>query len=261
MALRKEIKILLVDDDDLSRRMLGLLLSENGYNYDTATNGIEAVTSVQSNTYDIVLMDLQMPLMDGFEATLKIREWEVNDNHTPIVALSAMLLDNEIQKCLKVGMDTCIEKPFDTETLFKLIDSYGGQSEKSASTDEPQNFEDSNKLMMLDIQDALPRFSHDVDVYQDFLNEFINELPYRMNQFRDIFLSGDYISLADKAHNLKGISSSMGAKQLSHLTHKLDQESQKEDQFLVQKTLEEIEKHILTLRKDAGKILSDFRGK
>ncbi len=116
--------ILLVDDDELNRRMLGLLLSKKGYRYDFASNGLEAVEAVQSQSYDIVLMDLRMPIMDGYEATGKIRSWETGDQHTPIVALTAMLFDDEKNKCLSAGMDDCISKPFDTEMLFQLIESY-----------------------------------------------------------------------------------------------------------------------------------------
>ena len=208
-------KILLVDDDDLSRRMMGLLLSEKGYNYDTASNGVEAIEAVQSQFYSIVLMDIQMPVMDGFEATSKIREWEAQNQHVPIVALTAMLLNDEIQKCLNVGMDDCIAKPFNADKLFKLIDTYINKPNRT----DIKRMNCANQQFSINwwcstFHEALPRFSMDVEIYREFLNEFIDGLPRRNNQIRTAFLSGKYKELAGSAHNLKGISASMGAKQL-----------------------------------------------
>jgi CheY-like chemotaxis protein len=249
-----------VDDDELSRRMMGLLMSDKGYNYDIASNGIEAIEAVQSQSYDIVLMDLQMPIMNGFEATSKIRNWEAENRHTPIVALTAMLFDNEVQKCLSVGMDDCISKPFNTETLFKLIESYVKKPKGLKSTKCPQEPKRTNELIILDIEEALPRFGKDIEIYRDFLNEFIDNLPQRIIQFRAAFLSGDYKALADSAHNLKGISASMGAKQLLHLSQKLDLKSQEGDRSVIQQMLEEIEKHVHVFQDEAIEILSGFIG-
>jgi len=252
----KEPKILLVDDDDLSRRMMGLLLSEKGYNYSTASNGLEAVEAVQSQLYDIVLMDLQMPVMDGFDATRKIREWEGGEKHIPIVALTAMLFENEIRKCLDAGMDECVAKPFDTDTLFQLIETLVTKPKQlSSSKDLPAtgNVEVSS---VLDIQEALPRFSKDIQVYKEFLQEFIDELPDKIKRLRKAYNSGDLKSLADSAHNLKGISASMGATQLSSLSQVLDQRSTNGDSLSVQQALEEIEEHVLELQSEAIRILN-----
>jgi CheY-like chemotaxis protein/HPt (histidine-containing phosphotransfer) domain-containing protein len=240
--------------------MMALLLSEKGYNYDTASNGVEAIEAVQSQSYDVVLMDLQMPIMDGFEATSIIRSWEAGNQHTPIVALTAMLFGDEIRKCLSVGMDDCISKPFNTESLFQLIESYVGQSKRQAQKKDSVETTEVCEPVLLDIQNALPRFSKDVEIYREFLNEFIDDLPQRINQFRTSFLSGDFTTLADSAHNLKGISASMGAKHLSYLSQKLDQKSKDGDRSVVQQALDEVEQHILVLQNEAIHILNDFTG-
>jgi two-component system sensor histidine kinase/response regulator len=236
--------------------MMGLLLSEKGYNYDTASNGLEAVEAVQSQTYDIVLMDLQMPLMNGFDATRKIRDFEAEERHVPIVALTAMLFDNEIQECLNAGMDECVAKPFDTDTLFRLIASYVEKANPSNLKVELQDTRKNKNLVVLDIQGALPRFSEDIEVYKNFLNEFVIELPGRIERFRSTFNAGDYLALADSAHNLKGISASMGANQLAHLSQMLDQICQSDDTLSIQQALEDIERHVSVLREEADNLLS-----
>ena len=257
----KESKILLVDDDELNRRMMGLLLSEKGYNYDTASNGLEAVEAIQSELYDLVLMDLQMPLMDGYDATRKIREWEADEHHTPIVALTAMLFDNEIQKCLSAGMDECVAKPFDTETLFRLIDSYVNKVNLPNARYELKEFTHIEAPMVLNVQGALPRFGKDVQLYNEFLNEFIGDLENRVEGFRRAFLAGDFQVLADGAHSLKGIAASMGAEHFAHLLEMLDQNCIGKDSLLIQQTLEETEKHALVLRDEAYNILHEYINK
>ena len=88
-------------------------------------------------------MDLQMPIMDGYEATQKIRAWEAGKSHIPIIALSAMIIDNEYQLCLDTGMDDCIVKPFNTEQLFQIIDSHVGKT-TSVNNMLEMKYEDAN---------------------------------------------------------------------------------------------------------------------
>jgi len=253
----KEPKILLVDDDELNRRMMGLLLSEKGYNYDTASNGLEAVEAIQSQLYDLVLMDLQMPFMDGYDATRKIREWETDEHHTPIVALTAMLFDNEIKQCLSAGMDECVAKPFDTETLFRLIDSYVYKVYLPEVKNELKDGSQSETLMVLNVQGALPRFGMDVQLFQEFLNEFIDDLENRVEGFRKAFLARDFQVLADGAHSLKGVAASMGAEHFAYLLEMLDRNCKTEDSLLIQQNLEETEKHALLLRNEVYNILRE----
>lgn len=251
-------KILLVDDDELSRRMMELVLSGEGYRFETASNGLEAVDAMKSQAFDIVLMDLQMPLMDGFEAARTIRDNEAENEHTPIVALTAMLFEDEIKRCLSAGMDECITKPINTDQLFRLIESYMNRSKNTVTLTKTQEEEKFDETTVLDIQGALPRFGKDVQVYREFLDEFIEGLPEKVNQFQKAFHSGDYQTLADSAHNLKGMSASMGARQLSHLSLILDQTSQTGDKLLIQQALDEIQENINNFASEAKKLLSEF---
>ena len=140
-----------------------------GIHIESAYNGADALAAIHSKHFDLILMDLQMPIMDGYEATQKIRAWEAGKSHVPIIALSAMILDNEYQLCLDTGMDGCIVKPFNTEQLFQIIESHVGKTTSAHNILEMKH-EDAN--IFLDIQAALPRFGNDVQVYQEFLMEF-----------------------------------------------------------------------------------------
>ena len=109
---------------------------------------------------------------------------------------------------------------------------------------------------MLDIQGALPRFSKDMQVYKEFLADFIGELPDKIKKLKNANNSGDFKALADGAHNLKGISASMGAMQLSSFSQILDQQSTKGDPLLIQHALEVIDEHVLELLREANRILN-----
>ena len=247
-------KILLVDDDFLNQRMMGLLLSNEGFSFETASNGDEAIKAVQTQQFDLVLMDLQMPVLDGYEATRRIRAWEAKKSHIPIIALTAMLFDEEeIQLCLDAGMDDCITKPFNTMELFQVIGSYveGSVDLTKNKNKQENNIDEGNPL--LDIQSALPRFGNNIRTYQEFLEEFIQTLPDKMKQFWIMFDSGDYQSLSASAHNLKGVSASLGAKRLSESVSKLDKQSRNGQSKLVKKTLRECNTNALNLQDNAMK--------
>ncbi len=260
----KKYKILLVDDDHLSQRMMGLVLSSGGYLYATACNGAEALEAVQSQHFDLILMDLQMPIMDGYEATRRIRALEAGKGQIPIIALTAMMFDDDNQLCLDTGMDGCIIKPFDIAQLYQAIDSFVENSKKSsvAQTKHGMKLEDENSL--LNIQAALPRFGNDIQTYREFLQEFLQSLPDRMKQIRTMFDSGDFQSLTKDSHNLKGVAASMGAMQISALAAKLEQHSRNGKSRLIEETLDECDKTVLILKNNAMKMLSrnpDFTDK
>jgi CheY-like chemotaxis protein len=260
---KKQYRILLVDDDHLNQRMMSLVLSGGGYLYDLAYNGEEAIKAVQTQQYDLILMDLQMPIMDGYEAAQRIRAWEAGRGRIPIIALTAMMFDDDTQLCYEAGMDGYIIKPFDTAQLYQVINSCIEKSENTRGvlTDHGMQLEDENSL--LSIQAALPRFGNDIKYYKEFLVEFIQTLPERMEQFQTLFSNGDYETLAKNAHNLKGVAASMGAIQLSVLAAKLDQQSRNRESGLIEETLGELNKIVLTLKKNGMKILfayQDFMG-
>lgn len=121
MNISKSLKILLVEDNVLNQKLIFLNLNKLGYDVDLAVNGKVAVSMVESNYYDLIIMDLMMPVMDGLSATIEIRKNELGkSSYTPIIGLTANTFDADRQKCLTVGMDEYMSKPFDLE-LFKEI--------------------------------------------------------------------------------------------------------------------------------------------
>jgi len=115
-------KILVVDDDLMSQHLMQVLLTREGYQVDVASNGLEAVDAIKYQEFDVVFMDLQMPGMDGMEASRRIREWENGRQHTLIVALTADYLADKGQRLFEAGMDHYLSKPFEVQHIRRILE-------------------------------------------------------------------------------------------------------------------------------------------
>ncbi len=118
------ISILLVEDNLLNQRIVTFSLKKYQYEVAIANNGLEGVNMYKNQKFDVVLMDIMMPIMDGLEATLKIREFEETENKdkTPIIAITANTMDNDRDKCISYGMNDFMAKPFDMDKLLKIFE-------------------------------------------------------------------------------------------------------------------------------------------
>jgi CheY-like chemotaxis protein len=114
-------RILIVEDNPMNRTLIVKILQKRGFETDTAENGKIAVFKVRNQKYDIVLMDLQMPEVDGYEATRQIRGLQNHKSNIPIIAMTAHTMAGEMEKCFEIGMDDFIPKPFFSDMLFKKI--------------------------------------------------------------------------------------------------------------------------------------------
>jgi CheY-like chemotaxis protein len=124
MARPIHARVLVVDDNIVNQKMAVKMLEKLGCTIEVANNGLEAVERVEKSTYDLVLMDCQMPEMDGYEATVKIRLHENSSKHTLIIAMTAYAMQGDRERCLKAGMDDYIAKPIKKESLFKMMEKW-----------------------------------------------------------------------------------------------------------------------------------------
>ena len=134
-----QLKILVVDDDDINRRLMKVLLGREGYDVDLAANGMEALDAVKYQRYNIVFMDLQMPVMDGVEASRRIREWEEGASPTFLVALTASYLPEEGQILYEAGIDNYISKPFQLEHVQRMLKYISNARLNSPIAQKPSN--------------------------------------------------------------------------------------------------------------------------
>lgn len=127
------MKILIAEDDPTTRQMIVLLLSRKGFSCTAVDNGLRAVEKWEESDFDVILMDVQMPVMDGLNATRMIREKEIGrGGHTTIIAITAYAMAADRKKCLDAGMDEYMSKPIDFDRLLSLVHNY---SQGSRQTD------------------------------------------------------------------------------------------------------------------------------
>lgn len=211
------LKILVVDDDELNRRMMQVLLKREGHQVDLAANGMEALEAIKQNEFDIVFMDLQMPVIDGVETSRRIRDWEEGKKHTFIVALTASYLPEQGQELFEAGIDNYIAKPFEVEHIERML-MYSSRSLRSSMV-EPTASD-----AIFDAQKGIQRVGGDVDTYRELLSDFVQELPGKTEDIQTHFDAGNWDALARAFHNLKGVSANLGALEVSEVAQKLEKQ-------------------------------------
>ena len=123
--MNEKLSILLVEDNILNQRIVAFSLKKLSHEVIIANNGLEALEIFKKSKFDVILMDIMMPIMDGLEATVEIRNYEKDKsiiNQTPIIALTANTMDNDREKCISFGMNDFMAKPFDVEKLNQIFE-------------------------------------------------------------------------------------------------------------------------------------------
>jgi CheY-like chemotaxis protein/HPt (histidine-containing phosphotransfer) domain-containing protein len=236
---------------------------------DAVETGAQALDKVQANQYSAVLMDVQMPEMDGLEATRRIRVWEQNNGrHIPIIAMTAHAMAGDRERCLEAGMDDYVTKPLESRVLFNAIDRwtqidapsndsteldipqdysshsdaftdvtgeglFGESGSTSSTTKEPASVPQTESPptgLPINFDVALHRlFEGDRDFMRSMLLEFQEHLPERLDEIHAALDKGDASSLSRIAHNLKGISLNFSAEPIAALALKLEELGKRED--------------------------------
>lgn len=182
------IKLLLVEDNLMNQRIVGHFLTDRGIDYDLAEDGKIAIQRLEQQTYDLVLMDIQMPEMDGYTATEYIRK--NLSSKIPIIAMTAHALVEEKEKALSYGMDDYISKPIQEETLFQLIARF-------------IPVPDSNPTVHIDHHFLMNTAKGNTTYLQQILDTFQEQAPLEMGQLEEALHKGDFVKVSQIAHSLK----------------------------------------------------------
>jgi signal transduction histidine kinase/integral membrane sensor domain MASE1/DNA-binding response OmpR family regulator len=204
-------RILLVDDLDVNRDIAAALLTQAGHGVDMAANGAEAVAAVTKNDYDLVLMDIQMPVMDGFEATARIRSLPAPKRSIPIVAMTAYATRQDIQHCVLLGMNGHVAKPIERKTLLAAVKSRATGSAASAPTATDI---DARELLSMAVLNDL-----ELGVGRQELVRFASAIRTRVEtaveQLRDDAIAGKFAEIETVAHKLLSATGCVGMQRLS----------------------------------------------
>jgi len=222
-------RVLVVEDNELNREVASLLLMEAGFKVDFAENGLIAIDKVLQSKYDIVLMDMQMPIMDGITATLEIRKLE-QFAKLPIVAMTANGMLSDINNCLSAGMNDHLLKPVEPQDLWdKLIkwiqprEGLGDKPKKKTKTFDVEEQLLPSGIEGLNIEDGLRRVLGNKALYLSMLQKFIKGQRGFCDDLATHLEANDWATAERVAHTLKGVSASIGAVNLSEKAKKLEQ--------------------------------------
>jgi two-component system sensor histidine kinase/response regulator len=206
VAARSSARVLIAEDHPVNRKLTLRQLEKLGVRATTVENGREAVDAVQKNEYDLIFMDCQMPVMDGFEATAEIRGHEGTARHTPIVALTANALAGDRERCLNAGMDDYISKPVSEAELQRVLRQWVQESPLDDAT----------------IRGLRELGSEDDDVLAEVVDLYVDDAPSRIEAMRSAIAASDPEALSEAAHALKSSSGNVGAVKVREICQQLE---------------------------------------
>ena len=207
---RRKLNVLLAEDNAVNQQLAVRLLEKYGHIVTVASNGHSALDLLKKAKFDLVLMDVQMPVMDGFQATAAIRQEEASSGkHLPIVAMTAHTMAGDRERCLQAGMDAYISKPIGGDELNALVE----QIVQLGSISPPQPPQ-SAAAAVLDTGEALNRLQGDKELLADLAEVFLRDYPAQLADLRNSLDCGDARGLSRAAHSLKGSVANFGARRV-----------------------------------------------
>jgi len=196
------LQILLVEDNHVNQILAIRLLEKLGHQVTLAQHGEEAVKQWQMGQFDVILMDVDMPIMNGYEATQKIREEEqVRGGHIPIIAMTAHAMAGDQEECLRHQMDAYISKPIDTKALIQRLDVLA--KEKFPLEEQKVNVVDDSVIM--DLDQAMELLGNSPALFDEIATQFIKDVPQYMQQLKDGLAKNDSSKILENAHAIKGM--------------------------------------------------------
>jgi CheY-like chemotaxis protein/HPt (histidine-containing phosphotransfer) domain-containing protein len=264
---RSGLRVLLAEDNPINQKLAVVLLQKAGYSVDAVETGAQALERVQANPYSAVLMDVQMPEMDGLEATQCIRELEKKTGkHIPIIAMTAHAMQGDRERCLDAGMDDYVTKPLEPKVLLSALDRWTQASDLSLEPVEPlQDYSSQDSGFSVNMDDglfgesapsvvrekkepaflfqsvpatdalpvnfeaALDRFGGDREFMMELFKQYKEQLHDRIREIRVAAEDHDSNRLARLAHNFKGVSLNFSADGLASLARSLEEDGKCED--------------------------------
>jgi signal transduction histidine kinase/FixJ family two-component response regulator/HPt (histidine-containing phosphotransfer) domain-containing protein len=219
---QKQHKILLVEDNETNQIVAMSILKKLGFQTDLAVNGQAALTRVKKNQYDLILMDCQMPVLDGYDATQQIREFEKEQNITPlpIVAMTANVMKGDRERSLASGMNDHISKPIDISKFSHVIFKWLGLSEQDSRQTFPRKNRaeqppvDTTGMAHIDITAGLERHGGNFDLYLKSAGNFIKSYTEAATTIQQYVSSGNAAEAGHLAHTMKSIAGLIGADEL-----------------------------------------------
>lgn len=263
---RKSNRILLAEDNPINQQVATRILAKLGYHADVVTNGLEVLDQVARVPYDLIFMDCQMPMMDGYTATIELRKREKQQgNHSsiPIIAMTAHALKGDREKCLEVGMNDYISKPIDINALEEVVEKWLKvknsseavtinpiNQEVAADTSDSKQQEQNtltNEKPMIDLERLHAIFGDDTTVIREFMNSFIESTRTLLSDIDSAVRQKNNNIAKDLFHRLKGSAGNSGIMRMHSLCVTAEEKVKQSDWDCVQKLLTEIKEEFVRI--------------
>lgn len=254
------LSVLLAEDTPANQKVVTTILRKRGHCVTVAQNGREAVELNGRQTFDVVLMDVQMPVMDGLQATSEIRKHErKSDRSTPVIAMTAHAMRGDREMCLEAGMDAYLSKPINANRLIELVESISVDSaqphrtdrtSESAALQERSRSVDSSEL--IDFDGTMTRLAGDMELFHDFIDYFDEDSRPLLDALRDAIAAQDASAIQRAAHSLKGLAANFGASACESAAHEMEALGRSKDVTPAEVLLPRLEYEVERLAKELG---------
>ncbi|WP_320042434.1 transporter substrate-binding domain-containing protein [uncultured Desulfobacter sp.] len=217
-------KILLAEDHEINQQVAKELLESAGFFVQMANNGEEALSMALSQDFDLVLMDLQMPVMDGYQATREIRRHKTSEN-LPIVAMTASAMPRDRAKAMAAGMNSHVSKPIDLKELFQTLSQWikpGDRPLPKGFNEKPEKKSALGDVPGISVRHALSRLDKNEELYLDLLEKFKQNYAYADRELRDLIENGQDADARRLAHSIKGVAGNVGMTDLQAAAAELE---------------------------------------
>ena len=228
------------------------MLGRMGWNADVTPSGKQALLMLETQSYDLVLMDVQMPEMDGYEATRRIRDSnsKVLNRNIPIIATTAHAMQGDAEKCLAAGMSDCISKLIDPKTLATVVEKWLTRKVHGAPEEAPVESVKDGKAtppklesgsLVFDREKFLERMMGDEEFARDIVAGFVEEQPTLLSALREQVALGDPESIWKQAHKMKGSAANVGGELLADVASEIERAGKAGDIEGIMRSIPELE--------------------
>ncbi len=239
---RSRMQILLVEDNAVNQLVALRLLEKYGHSVTVASDGRKALAALEQQPFDVVLMDIQMPEMNGWEATQAIREKEKETGqHIPIVAMTAHAMKGDEERCIAAGMDSYVAKPIRTQELLTVLDEIGDRKGSKVVAHSASQKPATDAICL---NAALERLDGDRALFEELAQLFKTECPKILREIRRAVTDDDATTLEHQAHTLKGCSANLGASAVSQTAYEIEKAAHSTDMKRARELLKFLEKEV-----------------
>jgi CheY-like chemotaxis protein len=263
-SLKAGARVLLAEDNITNQQVALGILKKFGLSADAAANGAEVLKALESIPYHLVLMDVQMPEMDGLEATRRIRDSQsaVLDHNIPIIAMTANAMRGDRERCLAAGMNDYVSKPVEPQTLAGVLKRWlpmdlPAAGTKAATSENTQNAPAGEKQTpVFDKTALMRRLMGDEELATIIMAGFLEDIPLQIQTLKDYLDAGDAAGVERQAHTIKGASANIGGEALRGLAFGMEKSGKSGDLTAIQERMGELEAAFERLREVLKKEIS-----